>query len=214
MAISSRKKSGAVLVSTEKSDVQSVVDKNVKGDAVIFIGESKAKSHVDFVMLFASNFDQVLKNTDLNLTDLRVLFGVLSKMCWGNQLVIKQNAIALELALDPSNVSKSWKKLMNAGVFLSDEYGNEFINFDLFLKGKGKTVCNEFEVLSRHSNDVLRDKGLNTVRPFRKIYEKTPEGKQDKEKDAVAAEKMLSTLKTKNDKSSKTPADPEADIVF
>jgi DNA-binding MarR family transcriptional regulator len=161
------KKSSCVKVSTKKEDVQQVVENAIKGDATIFIGETRVKSQVEFVMLFGANFDAVLKENDFFMNDMRVLFAVLNKMAYGNQLSIKQKSIAQELNIDTSNVSKSWNKLLAAGVFIKDNHGNEFVNFDLFLKGKGKTVAEQFEEQAALSHEVLEQKNVKTKRPFR-----------------------------------------------
>ena len=168
------KKTSCVKVSTDKNQVQNVVDA-IKGDATIFIGETRVKSQVEFVMLFGANFDAVLKKHKFFMNDMRVLFAVLHKMTYGNQLSIKQKSIASELGMDSSNVSKSWNKLLKAGIFVKDEHGNEFVNFDLFLKGKGKTVAEKFEEQAALSHDVLAKQDIKTKRPFRaKEPEKAP----------------------------------------
>jgi DNA-binding MarR family transcriptional regulator len=172
------KKSSCVKVSTDKDRVQSVVDA-IKGDATIFIGETRVKSQVEFVMLFGANFDAVLKKHKFFMNDMRVLFAVLHKMTYGNQLSIKQKSIGAELGMDSSNVSKSWNKLLKAGIFVKDEHGNEFVNFDLFLKGKGKTVAEKFEEQAALSHDVLAKQDIKTKRPFRaKEPEKKPVAKR------------------------------------
>lgn len=213
-------------VSTKKSEVQTVVDKVVQGDATIFIGETKVKSNVEFVMLFGANFDTVLReNNALHMRDMRVLFAVLNKMAYGNQLSIKQKAIAAELGMDQSNVCKSWKKLQDAGVFIEDVHGNEFVNFDLFLKGKGRTVIDTFEVQAQMCHNVLEDKGIHTKRPFRKCYEPTQEGSRQRDMDKTHA-RML-TKPPRKAKATKTAAAPvlttatepatvaeEADLAF
>lgn len=185
-------------VSTKKSEVQTVVDKVVQGDATIFIGETKVKSNVEFVMLFGANFDTVLReNNALHMRDMRVLFAVLNKMAYGNQLSIKQKAIAAELSMDQSNVCKSWKKLQDAGVFIEDVHGNEFVNFDLFLKGKGRTVIDTFEVQAQMCHNVLEDKGIHTKRPFRKCYEPTQEGSRQRDMDKTHARMLTKPRKPK-----------------
>ena len=161
------KKSSCVKVSTKKETVQKIVDHAITGDATIFIGETKVKSQVEFVMLFGANFDAVLKKNKFFMNDMRVLFAVLNKMSYGNQLSIKQVSISKELKIAASHVSTSWNKLLNAGVFVRDEYGNEFVNFDLFLKGKGKTVREQYEQQAALSHEVLEKKNVKTKRPFR-----------------------------------------------
>ena len=215
-------------VSTKKSEVQTVVDKVVQGDATIFIGETKVKSNVEFVMLFGANFDTVLReNNTLHMRDMRVLFAVLNKMAYGNQLSIKQKAIASELSMDQSNVCKSWKKLQDAGVFIEDVHGNEFVNFDLFLKGKGRTVIDTFEVQAQMCHNVLEDKGIHTKRPFRKCYEPTQEGSRQRDMDKTNARMLTKPPRKAKATPAKTAAAPalttapepatvaeEADLAF
>lgn len=178
-------------VSGNKSDVQKVVEQRIQGDATIFIGETKARAQVEFVMLFTANLDAVLRtNNTLCMSDMRVMLAVLNKMAYGNQLSIKQKSIASELSMDQSNVSKAWKKLQEAGIFVEDTHGNEFVNFDLFLKGKGRTVTEQLEPQAQLCHNVLEKKGVETKRPFRKFYEFSKQGKMDKEGDAIRAHRL------------------------
>ena len=57
------KNTTAKRVSTKKGEVQKVVNEVVQGDATIFIGETKVRTQVEFVMLFGANFDTVLRDT-------------------------------------------------------------------------------------------------------------------------------------------------------
>jgi DNA-binding MarR family transcriptional regulator len=163
------KKSNVRVVATKKSDVQDIVNNAVQGeDAFVFVGEQKVKPSESFVMLFCANFNRVLcdPNSKLNMADMRVLFCVLEKTLYGNQLSIKQKAIAIEMEIDASNVSKSWRKLSTAGIFMKDKFGNEFINFDLFLKGKGKNVLSEFSENAKLSHEKMADRNIKTIAPF------------------------------------------------
>ena len=221
------KNSTAQKISTKKGEVQEIVNKAVQGDATIFIGETKVRTQVEFVMLFGANFDTVLRdNETLCMSDMRVLFAVLTKMAYGNQLSIKQKSIASELKMDQSNVSKAWKKLQDVGIFIEDIHGNEFVNFDLFLKGKGRSVVDQFEAQAQMCHNVLEAKGVKTKRPFRKFYEPTPEGNSQKKLDQHHAAMLTKqsqqvSAKPKITKMKKTakvipvpaPAD-EADHVF
>lgn len=212
------KKSSLQVVSKKKDDVQNIVNEAVQGNATIFIGEAKVKSQVEFVMLFGANFDTVLReNESLHMSDMRVLFAVLNKMAYGNQLSIKQKSIASELDMDQSNVCKSWKKLQDTGIFVQDVHGNEFVNFDLFLKGKGRNVVDQFEARAQMCHNVLESTGVKTKRPFRKFYEPTPEGNNQKQLDQISAH-MLVKKSNKAKKGAKTALVPtpveEADLAF
>lgn len=153
-------------VSTDKDDVQHIVDHAVEGNANIFIGKAQAKSKIGFVMLFGANFDAVLSKFEFTMADMRVLFCVLSKMAYGNQLSIKQSGIAKELDVHKSNVSKSWKKLSDSGIFMCDAHGNEFMNFDLFLKGKPDNATETFAEQAALSHATMIAKNVKTVIPF------------------------------------------------
>jgi DNA-binding MarR family transcriptional regulator len=218
------KKSGVHVVSKKKNDVQKIVNEAVKGDATIFIGETKVRTQVEFVMLFGSNFDTVLReNEALCMSDMRVLFAVLNKMAYGNQLSIKQKSIASELSMDQSNVSKAWKKLQDVGIFIEDIHGNEFVNFDLFLKGKGRTVIEQYEVQAQMCHNVLEAKGVKTKRPFRKFYEPTEQGKNQRQMDLANAKSMTKPAQRPSGKPTRrkqklavnpTPAAQTDDIPF
>lgn len=184
-----QKKSRSRCIGTKKSEVQEHVNRAIEGDsAYIFIGEKKVKPNASFVMLFGANFNQVISDPkiNLNMADMRVLFCVLGKMAFGNQLSIKQKAIALELGIDCSNVSKSWSKLSNAGIFVKDQYENEFVNFDLFLKGKGRNVMDEFAAAAKISHEKMEQKNIKTIAPFPyeklKMKEVFDDSKEDEDK--------------------------------
>jgi hypothetical protein len=159
-------------VSTDKNDVQHIVDHAVEGNANIFIGKAQAKSKIGFVMLFGANFDAVLSKFEFTMADMRVLFCVLSKMAFGNQLSIKQSGIAKELDVHKSNVSKSWKKLSDSGIFMCDAHGNEFMNFDLFLKGKPDNATETFAEQAALSHAAMIANDVKTVIPFPKFVKK------------------------------------------
>jgi hypothetical protein len=157
-------------INAPKSAVQAVVDQAVKGDATIYIGSARVKPREEFVMMFGANVDMVLKNNDtLTMQDIRVLFCVLAKMSYGNQLAIKQNAIASELGIDTGNVSKAWGKLKKAGVFFKDRHGNEYVNFDLFLKGQGTMVLDNFQEQADLAHQILAMNGNEVRQPFGNI---------------------------------------------
>ncbi|MDR0776856.1 MAG: hypothetical protein LBE81_09505 [Azonexus sp.] len=157
---------------TDKTEVKEILDRVADGEGTVFIGETRLKPQVEFVMLFGANLLDVLKKYDLARNDMFVLFAVLAKMGYGNQLAIKQNSIAKELSMAPQNVGRSWRKLKEYGVFIEDKFGNEFVNFDLFLKGKGRVVLDLFEEQAQLSHDVMEAKGIETKRPFQKIVPK------------------------------------------
>jgi hypothetical protein len=172
-------------IRTSKSAVQAVVDQAVKGDATIYIGSARVKPREEFVMMFGANVDKVLKNNDtLTMQDIRVLFCVLAKMSYGNQLAIKQNAIAKELGIATSNTSAAWGKLKKAGVFFKDQHGNEYVNFDLFLKGQGTMVMDDFQEQADTSHQILTMNGNDTRQPFGDLRQR----KQHQQRKAKAAE--------------------------
>jgi Firmicute plasmid replication protein (RepL) len=150
-----QKSSSIVKVSTQKSDAQKVIDNAINGDANIFIKETTYKPQVEFVMLFGANFNAVLHDSKLTMTDMRVLFAVIAKMCYGNQIAIKQSAIAVELGIDASNVSRAWKTLTEIGIFIEDAHTNVFLNYDLFIKGKTKTMMNEYKERAKISHEKM-----------------------------------------------------------
>lgn len=186
--MSLKKSSSITRVSTDKADVQGVVDRAIQGDAVIYINNATYKPEVEFFMLFGANFNAVLAEHRFTMTDMRVLFAVLSKMSFGNQIDIKQKGIAKELGMDASNVSKSWRTLLDLGVFVKDEFDNEFLNYDLFLKGKTKAMLDEYLGRATLSHEKVKDiKGV--MPPFDLDYVREVKKKREKKQayqDAIA----------------------------
>ena len=177
------KKDDLVKISTDKSQVQRIVNKTVEGDAVIFIGKSKIKSREQWVMLFPRNLVMFLNqfHKKLSLHDIRVLFCVMDKMAYGNAINIKQTAIAKEINSHQANVSKSWATLKESGIFLADEFGSEFLNYDLILKGGGKVATETYLDNSTKSHEKMRSLNIHTNQPF-------PVPKKLKIKDALPVE--------------------------
>jgi hypothetical protein len=63
----------------------------------------------------------------------------MDKMAYGNAISIKQTTIAKEINSHQANVSKSWTTLKESGIFLEDDFGSEFLSYDLILKGGGQS---------------------------------------------------------------------------
>lgn len=85
------------------------------------------------------DFLRELNNLDLGRGDYKVLFFVLSEMnSQDNIAYIKQKDIARELGMDPGNVSKAVKRLVEYQFFIKVDNGF-MVNPHLFYVGKGKT---------------------------------------------------------------------------
>jgi hypothetical protein len=62
--------------------------------------------------------------------------------------------------------------LSDSGIFMCDAHGNEFMNFDLFLKGKPDNATETFAEQAALSHAVMIANDVKTVIPFPKFVKK------------------------------------------
>lgn len=87
-----------------------------------------------FVIAFTEN---LLNFSKLNITknQLLVVCYILEKMEYGNLISLNQSAIAKELEIHRSNVSRVFKQLREKEIIIADADDNLFMNSNLFSKG-------------------------------------------------------------------------------
>ena len=89
----------------------------IESECMLMIAKRKRNAFgKDWIAMSQRMFDETasIKRVD----DYRVLHKILAKLGYGNALAVTQREIAEELQIDPSNVSKSFKRLLDLGIIL------------------------------------------------------------------------------------------------
>lgn len=104
-------------------------------DTTVIVTPTRFKTDLDFLFLFAANLCQVLDYAEVNMTDLRVLFKYAEMASWGCAISIDQRDVAEALNIHPPRVSRSVKKLVDAGLIIR-EGRSMWLNHAIFFKGR------------------------------------------------------------------------------
>lgn len=88
-----------------------------------------------YVITFTENWYNIVQHVGITAIELKVIFYIVDKMEYGNLISISQSAIANNINIHKSNVSRTFKNLIAKNVLFKDENGNVFMNSNLFSKG-------------------------------------------------------------------------------
>jgi len=89
----------------------------------------------EFVLFFVDNFNEVMIKYNLTQREIKVIFAILNKMSYGNQLNITQKAISQKSGIAKAHVSTIYKSLIEKNILIRYEDGSIFFNPNLALKG-------------------------------------------------------------------------------
>ncbi|HDX2587281.1 replication/maintenance protein RepL [Escherichia coli] len=115
-----------------------------KGDVkvtTIVQNEKKVSLKDQFVMAFTSNL-RALAELNISQNELKVITYILEVMEFGNLISINQTSIAKELGLHKSNVSYTFKRLVEKNILIKKD-GHTFMNSNLFAKGLNHSMNEE-----------------------------------------------------------------------
>ena len=115
-----------------------------KGDVkvtTIVQNEKKVSLKDQFVMAFTSNL-RALAELNISQNELKVITYILEVMEFGNLISINQTSIAKELGLHKSNVSYTFKRLVEKNILIKKD-GHTFRNSNLFAKGLNHSMNEE-----------------------------------------------------------------------
>ncbi len=90
-------------------------------NATIHIYPGTKRKHLrgmDYAIVFLEMFSQLASDKELNLTDRRVLDGLVAHLDFGNEINVSQGTLAKELGIKRPNVSSSIKKLIQKNYIL------------------------------------------------------------------------------------------------
>lgn len=94
----------------------------------------KVKPNESFLMMFSKNLLNAMIEHGLSNTDIKVLLKVCDYVSFGNVINLTHQTIADDLDLNRPQVSKSFNKLENAGVFYKNK-SSLFLNPNYLVKG-------------------------------------------------------------------------------
>lgn len=99
-----------------------------------------------------------IANMKLNGETASIIFYLLGKTNYDNEIDITQSTIAEELSMDQSNVSKALKILVSKEIITTKKVGSKNaykLNPDFAFRGKAKNygkICDEFDEVKRVAN--------------------------------------------------------------
>jgi len=139
-------------------------------------GKRKAETNEPFVIFFYNKLADSMVDNKLTTTDLLVLFRVIHYVSWGNVINLTQETISDDLGVDKSNMSRSFKKLTESGIFIREKKS-------LFLNPNYLCMGDLFKSTETEAYKTV----LN--RTYKEIDEVLPANKRD-ELDKMAHESM------------------------
>jgi len=145
-----------------REHLEDFIEEAVEADqhAIVNISREKIFPATPFVFLFVDNFERICDVHRLTAFEIRTVMKLIQKMQFGNQVSLTQAAIAAEMKATRQQINRVFKRLNEIGVMVADEYGNTFINLELFMKGKFSNADREFKqqyALSQQRNRELQN---------------------------------------------------------
>lgn len=143
-----------------KEELTELVDGLQDGENLnVFKGKKKANIKEEFVMVFNRSFCKTMKSFSLSPTDLTVLFQVIEYVSYGNVINLTHQTIADDLDLTRPQVSKSFKKLKDAGIFV-EEKKSLFLNPQYLVKG------DLYKATDSEAYKTIRNKIYDELSPY------------------------------------------------
>lgn len=145
-----------------KEDMNSLVDSLESDEKLnIFKSKMKAKPKDQFFIMFSGNMAGLL-NGKLTAIDLRILFSIIEYVSFGNVINLTQQTIADDLEVKQQQVSRSFKRLEEAGVIFKEK-GSLFLNPNYLVKGdlykskQGEAYRNTRNNLYKELSEYIKD---------------------------------------------------------
>ncbi|NJS41747.1 winged helix-turn-helix transcriptional regulator [Candidatus Gracilibacteria bacterium] len=132
----------------------SVKDKYIQAMPVIL-----PNKRIPFSKWFLGNSDfvmEIMRDKKFTGTDLRVLFGFVAMIDLNNYGYFSQKELADELNISQTEVSKSIKKLINAGLIIKGGLKRYYLNFMFAWRGNSS-------ILREKVYDLKEKKALNNA---------------------------------------------------
>lgn len=118
-----------------KGELSNLVDEMGENEQLNIIkSKKKAKPKDGFVMMFDKNLSNLLDESNITIGDIRVLLSICYYVNWGNLINLTHQTVADDLGMVRQQVSRSFKKLENAGVIFKEK-GSLFLNPNYLVKG-------------------------------------------------------------------------------
>lgn len=155
-----------------------VSDMNENENINIFKGKRKANLKENFVMVFNKALLKAVITHKLTNTDISVLLQVIEYVSWGNVINLTQQNIAEDLNIKQQQVSRSFKKLRDAEIFIDGKKGSLFLNPEYLVKGDlfkatesdayKQVVNKKYKELSPHLSGQNLNEAVFEQMPFTK----------------------------------------------
>lgn len=151
-----------------REHLETFIEEDVDDDAraIVHISREKVFPATPFVFLFVDNFERICDVHRLTAFEIRTVMKLIQKMQFGNQVSLTQAAIAAEMSATRQQINRVFKRLQSIGVMVSDDYGNTFINLELFMKGKFANADREFRAQYALSQQINRELKNPVTSPF------------------------------------------------
>ncbi|WKL15988.1 replication/maintenance protein RepL [Comamonas testosteroni] len=119
-----------------KDELGELVDGMKDGENInVFKGKKKANIKDEFIMVFNKNLLSSVIKYKLTATDISVLLQVIQYVSYGNVINLTHQNIAEDLEIKRQQVSRSFKKLKDAEIFIDGIKGSLFLNPQYLVKG-------------------------------------------------------------------------------
>lgn len=155
--------------------------------AIVHISREKVFPATPFVFMFVDNFERICAVHKLTAFEIRVLLKLIQKMQFGNQVNLTQVAIAAEMAVAKQQINKTFKRLIDTGVMVNDEFGSTFVNLEMFMKGKFSNADREF----KRQYDLSQQRNRELSNPVTSPFDFNKKGKAAKTKKAKVTQPEL-----------------------
>lgn len=144
-----------------KEALNNLVDNMKDGENInVFKGRKKANIKEDFIMVFNKALLKAVITYKLSNTDISVLLQVIEYVSWGNVINLTHQNIADDLDLTRPQVSKSFKKLKESGIFIEGKKGSLFLNPQYLVKG------DLLKATDSEAYKEIRNKLYNELSPY------------------------------------------------
>lgn len=100
------------LIMTDKNTVDFSVEIPNGSNIRVYAGNPRYLKGMDYAFVFSDLYQLLMSDRELNLTDLRVMFALLSHLSFGNEINVSQGTLSKDLSIARSHISTSIKKLL------------------------------------------------------------------------------------------------------
>jgi predicted transcriptional regulator len=142
----------------------------------IFSKKRTIKPSQDFVMVFHSNFYDLVDEFKLANNDLKVLLTIFNYLSFGNVINLTLKTIEKKTGIDKANISRIIKKLETAKILYRDKEKSLFLNPMYIVKGSLSSV-KDSDIYRQVRNEIyneLKESFKDDEELQKAVYSKLP----------------------------------------